>query len=87
MGSGLQNQPCCVPGLPAPSAALREALFQDHTASSLEAAGVGRDPRTPGKGPPGLGEAFEISYPSFPEGPEKLVGTQAQGSAEELQSP
>lgn len=30
---GCRSQPHCVPGLPAPSATLRGALFQDHTAS------------------------------------------------------
>lgn len=30
---GCRSQPRCVPGLPAPSATLRGALFQDHTAS------------------------------------------------------
>lgn len=36
MGPGPQSQPHCVPGPPAPSAALRGAFFQDHTASPPE---------------------------------------------------
>lgn len=64
MGPGPQRQPHCVPGLPAPYAALRAALFQDHTAFPPEAAGAGRGPRSPRKGPPGQDKP-EISYPAF----------------------